>query len=179
MATAELGAAVWRLRNIGGPGGKGPRPPCAQKSNRVIQLHHRIGDRIAHCLSSEAPLLLLIVGPMNVFRCGKAAGDTRISLIIPCYPCSALACLARDSIKYLEYKWNFGKFSPMGGEKNQIPCYLRFNRAYGGPAWLRQSGPAATDRAPAPARPIQACRSAGPADTCSRNYRRAGNRPRG
>ena len=40
---------------------------------------------MAHGTSSEARLLLLIVGLMNVFRCGKAAGDTRISLIIPCY----------------------------------------------------------------------------------------------
>ena len=93
MSTAELDAAVWRLRNIGEilpirisqawKAKDGVR--LARKIARVIQLHRRIGDRIAHGTSSEARLLLLIVGLMSVFPLQYRSGRHRISLIIPCY----------------------------------------------------------------------------------------------
>ena len=110
MSTAELDATVWRLRNIGeilpirismGLEAKdGVR--LARKIARAIQLHRGIGDRIAHGTSSEARLLLLIVGQLNVFRCGKAAGDTRISLIIPCYSLFRARLLGAQFYQVLE-----------------------------------------------------------------------------
>lgn len=84
MSASELDPAIRRSRNIGailpirisaGLEAKVGVHPHA-KIGRAIQLCRRIGDRIAHGTSSEAPLLLLIVGLMNVFRCGIAAGDT-------------------------------------------------------------------------------------------------------